>query len=204
MKLPPEQEAIRAKCFHPSGTFVNFNKEEIEQSIPKRFEKQWQNHSDRTAITTRQHALTYDQVNQGANCLAAAILGQRGGRQEPIALLLEQGASAISAILGVLKAGKIYVPLDTTYPRARIQFILDDSQAAVIVTNGKNFSLAHELAKHKHCELLNVDELDAGSFVKEPDLYISPDSLAWILYTSGSTGQPKGVVQTHRNVLHIS
>ena len=201
-KLPRSQELIGAKCFHPTGTFVEFNKEEIEQSIPKRFEEQARKYSNRTAITAGNHALTYDQLNQGANRLSGAILSQQRDRQEPIALLLEQGASAISAILGVLKAGKIYVPLDTTYPQARIEYILEDSQAAVIVTNNRNFSLACELAKHNRCQLLNIDELDASSFVEEPDSSISPDSLAWILYTSGSTGQPKGVVQTHRNVLH--
>ena len=106
-KLPPSQELIGGKCFHPTGTFVEFNKEEIEQSIPKRFEEQARKYSDRTAITTGNHVLTYDQLNQGANRLSVAILSQRGDRQEPIALLLEQGASAISAIFGVLKAGKI-------------------------------------------------------------------------------------------------
>src|SRR6266508_3466825 len=201
-KLAPSQELIGSKCFHPTGTFVEFNKEEIEQSIPKRFEEQARKYSDRTALIIGNHALTYDQLDQGANRLSGAILSQRGDRQEPIALLLEQDASAISAILGVLKTGKIYVPLDTTYPQARIEYILEDSQAAVIVTNNRNFSLACELAKHNRCRLLNIDELDASSFVEESDSYISPDSLAWILYTSGSTGQPKGVVQTHRNVLH--
>ena len=202
MKLPPSQELLQAKCFHPTGTFVEFNKDEIEQSIPKRFEEQARKYSNRTAVVTRNQTLTYDQLNQGVDRLAGAILHQRGGRQEPIALLLEQSASAISTILGVLKAGKIYVPLDTTYPQARIEYILEDSQAPVIVTNNRNFLLARELAKHNGCQLLNIDELDPISFVEEPDSHISPDSLAWILYTSGSTGQPKGVIQTHRNVLH--
>ena len=202
MKLPPSQELLQAKCFHSTGTFVEFNKDEIEQSIPKRFEQQARKYSNRTAVVTRNQTLTYDQLNQGVDRLAGAILHQRGGRQEPIALLLEQSASAISTILGVLKAGKIYVPLDTTYPQARTEYILEDSQAPVIVTNNRNFLLARELAKHNACQLLNIDELDPISFVEEPDSHISPDSLAWILYTSGSTGQPKGVVQTHRNVLH--
>jgi amino acid adenylation domain-containing protein len=202
VKLPPSQELLQAKCFHSTGTFVEFNKDEIEQSIPKRFEEQARKYSNRTAVVTRNQTLTYDQLNQGVDRLAGAILHQRGGRQEPIALLLEQSASAISTILGVLKAGKIYVPLDTTYPQARIEYILEDSQAPVIVTNNRNFLLARELAKHNGCQLLNIDELDPISFVEEPDSHISPDSLAWILYTSGSTGQPKGVVQTHRNVLH--
>jgi len=202
VKLPPSQELLQAKCFHSTGTFVEFNKDEIEQSIPKRFEQQARKYSNRTAVVTRNQTLTYDQLNQGVDRLAGAILHQRGGRQEPIALLLEQSASAISTILGVLKAGKIYVPLDTTYPQARIEYILEDSQAPVIVTNNRNFLLARKLAKHNGCQLLNIDELDPISFVEEPDSHISPDSLAWILYTSGSTGQPKGVVQTHRNVLH--
>jgi non-ribosomal peptide synthetase component F len=74
--LPPEQEAIRAKCFHPSGSFVEFKKEEIEQSIPDRFERQVARYPDRIAVKTRGHTFTYDELNRAANRVAHAILDQ--------------------------------------------------------------------------------------------------------------------------------
>src|SRR3990167_1064135 len=90
--LPPEQEAIRAKCFHPTGTFVEFKKEEVEQSIPDRFEKIVRMYPDRIAVKTRNHTLTYDALNKAANRVARAILAQSGEGDEPIALLLENDA----------------------------------------------------------------------------------------------------------------
>src|SRR3989337_270563 len=137
----PSQEAIRARCFHPSGVFVEFKKEEIEQSIPDRFEQQVAKYPNRIAVKTRNHTLTYDALNKGANRVARAILAQRGDGNEPIALLLENDASMIAGILGVLKAGKIYVPLDPSLPSARLAYILEDSQAALVLTNTRIASL---------------------------------------------------------------
>ena len=119
MDQTPEQQAIQAKCFHPSGTFVAFRKEDIEQSLPDRFQRQAHQFPDRIAIKTRTHQFTYDQLNQAANRVARAILAQRGIGEEPIALLIEQGAPQIIAMLGVFKAGKIAVALDPSYPRER-------------------------------------------------------------------------------------
>jgi len=133
--LPPEQQAIRAKCFHPSRTFVEFKKEEIEQSIPDRFEKIVGKYPERIAVKTRNHTLCYDAVNKAANRMARAILRERGDGAEPVALLLDHEAPMIAAILGVLKAGKFYVPLDPTHPQSRLACLLEDSQAALIVTN---------------------------------------------------------------------
>ena len=117
--LPPEQKALRTKCFHPSGLFVEFKKQEIEQSIPGRFEKIVRQYPERLAVKTKDRSLTYGELNQAANRIAHAILAKRGQGSEPIALLLENDASMIAAILGVLKAGKIYVPMDPSLPRAR-------------------------------------------------------------------------------------
>jgi amino acid adenylation domain-containing protein len=201
VNLPPEQAAIRAKCFHPKGKFVEFKKEEVEQSIPERFEKIVRQFPARVAVKTRNSIQTYDELNKTANRIARAILAECGEDNEPIAVLLEQGAAAIAAILAALKAGKIVVPLDSSYPRARTSYMLEHSQAAHIVTNNKNYSLASELARNG-IELLNIDDIDVSSPTGDPEFFISPDVLAYILYTSGSTGQPKGVLQNHRNVLH--
>src|SRR5882762_5057906 len=125
MKPAASQDQIRARCFAPMGSHVEFDKAATERSIPERFDEQARKYSGRTAISTRTHSLTYRELNQNANGLAAALLRQRGRGQEPVALLFEQGASAILAMLGVLKAGKFYVPLDTAYPRARVEYILE-------------------------------------------------------------------------------
>ena len=118
-QLPPEQQAIRAKCFHPTGIFVEFKQEEIEQSIPERFEKIVRQYPKRIAVKTHHHNLTYDELNKAANRIARAILARAGEGQEPVALLFEHGASIVAAILGILKAGKIYVSLDPAFPQTR-------------------------------------------------------------------------------------
>jgi len=199
--LPPEQQAIRAKCFHPTGTFIEFKKEEIEQSIPDRFERIVRLYPDRLAVKTKGQQLTYEELNYAANRVARAILAQRGPRQEPIALLFDHDARIIPAVLGVLKAGKIYVPLDPSYPEARAAGILEDSQAELMLTDNKNYFIGQELARHVR-HIINVDELDPHLSTENLSLSIPPDTLAFIVYTSGSTGQPKGVIQDHRNALH--
>src|ERR671917_1932105 len=121
----PEQ----VRRVHPTNAFIRFEKEETEQSIPQRFEQQVGRYPDRLAVKTRNHQLSYAALNKVANCVARALLAQRGDGVESIALLLEHDASMIAAILGVLKAGKVYVPLDPSFPYARNEYILEDSQA---------------------------------------------------------------------------
>jgi amino acid adenylation domain-containing protein len=200
---PPfqEQEARRHRVA-PVNPFIEFGKEEIEQSIPDRFEQQVRRYPGKTAVKTRKDELTYATLNQAANRVARAILAERGSGEEPIALILENGAPMIVAILGVLKVGKTYVPLDPSLARARIMYIVEDSSAGLIVTNGQNLSLAEGLAGSRH-QVIDIDRLDSALSTEDLGLTISPDTLSWILYTSGSTGHPKGCVQSHRNVLHF-
>ena len=195
----PEQ----VRRIHPTNAFIRFAKEETERSIPQRFEQQVRRYPDRLAVKRRNQQLSYAALNKVANRVARALLAQRGEGAESIALLLEHNASMIAAILGVLKAGKVYVPLDPSFPYARNAYILEDSQAGLIITNNENRSLAESLRESGH-SLSNIDEIDATLSDENVNLSISADNLANIIYTSGSTGQPKGVVQNHRNLLNVA
>ncbi len=199
--LSPGQRAIRAKCFHPSATCVEFQEQEIEQSIPERFEKIVRLFPNRLAVKTSTGELTFDQLNNAANRVAKAILRMRGEQPEPVALLFDQGAPAIIAILSVLKVGKFYVPLEPSPSLGRSKDILTDSAADLIVTNAKSLSMAAALAKGGR-QLINIDDLEDDESKENPGVSIKPEALAYIVYTSGSTGHPKGVAQSHRYVLY--
>lgn len=181
--------------------FTKFEKDEIEQSIASRFEKQVSMFSDRVAIKTDSTKISYSELNKIANTIAHAILSELGEAQESVSLLFEHGPLAIAAILGILKAGKIYVPLDPSYPLSRLEYMLKDSQSSLLVTNNKSLSLARDLSQNR-IPILNFHEIDTNCPSNNININVSPDRLACILYTSGSTGKPKGVVDNHRNVLH--
>lgn len=198
-----QQRIIQSRLLHPTGIFYRFEKEDIEQSVSARFEKQVEKYPDRIAIKDRDTQITYVQLNRNANRLARSILAHRGDTAEPIVLLLEHGVPAITGIFGVLKAGKFYVPLDPLYPFARNTYMLSDSQAQLIVTDNKNLDIARKLTGNS-LRIINIDGIDPSLSDQNLGFPISPDSLAYIIYTSGSTGQPKGVFNNHRNLLHIA
>jgi amino acid adenylation domain-containing protein len=181
--------------------FVEFRREDTEQSVPERFEQQVTRFPDRIAIKTPDQLLTYNTLNQRANRIARAIREARGDTEEPVALVFTHGAPMIAALLGVLKVGKIVVPLEPAQPIARLSAIVEDSQAGLLVTDARSLPLAEGLTR-VGVSILSVDEVAGARSGENLGLPLSPDRLMQIMYTSGSTGRPKGVVQNHRNVLH--
>src|SRR5215470_18297880 len=88
VRLPPEQQAIRDRCFHPAGDFVEFPKEDVEQSIPARFEKIVSTYADRVAIKFETQSLKYGELNSQANRLARSVIDRLGNKPEPVAIFL--------------------------------------------------------------------------------------------------------------------
>jgi len=232
LHVDDEDLSFRADSIRPTNAFIEFRRDEIEQSIADRFAVQVEKYPRRMAIKSKHYQWTYEELQAVVDRIARSILNARGLGEERVALLFEHEAPMIGGMLGTLRAGKTYVPLDPHHPQERLAQIIEHSQATVILTNNKNLPLAEKLinrlwsavaeqsggtALNEHLarepkapsplrsagalQIINVDNLNSAvAPVTLP--VVKPDSLAYILYTSGSTGQPKGVMQNHRNVLH--
>jgi len=186
----------------PSNPYEAFPASAVEQSIVARFEEQARKHSQKTAVECAAGSLTYEQLDRAASQLAAAIVKLRGTESEPVALLVSHGIPQIVAILGALKAGKIYVPLDPAYPAARNAVVLNDLRPKLIVCDERHHRMAAHIAAG--AQVLNMSELAGDTHEGTLDIAIEPDRPAVIIYTSGSTGKPNGLVHSHRNVLHAT
>ena len=195
-----KQQGIHAKRVYSDGALVQFKNEEIQESIPGRFEKHVRRYPDSIAFKTKRRTLSWLALNRAANRVARTVLATYQNGENPIALMVDQENSIIAG-MGVLKTGGFYVPLAPSHPHARNSYILNETGATLILTDSKHIALTTELAE-KNCEVVNIDELDPALSTEDLRLPISPDAFAYIAYTSGSTGEPKGVVNTHCRVIH--
>ena len=186
----------------PTRRFVRFEEADVEQSVAERFPSRVAMYPDRLAIKSETHALTYAELNRFANSIAHTILTRTSRKGDQVGLLFRQQAPMIAASLGALKAGRVYVALDPTYPKARQDFILEDAGVGIILTDSDLFEQAEGMAKGRI--VVDVGTFDPEDSAQNPGLSISPDAGTYIVYTSGSTGKPKGVVENQRNVLHFT
>ena len=144
-------------------------------------------------------ALSYGDLEQRANQLAHLLAARGVGRGERVALLLERGPGLLTALLAVLKTGAAYVPLDPAYPVARLAALVADAAPRLVLVRGAFGGLALAAAV-----VLDLDAMEAeqgAQPAESPAANIAPTDPAYLVYTSGTTGEPKGVVVTHANLL---
>ena len=180
---------------------LEFRPEAANRSIAERFAHVVAQVPAAPAILDQEVSWTYAKLNERSDRLAVAISDTYTEEQEPVLLLFDRVPMAIAAMLACIKIGRPYVPLSPSNPRSRIDHIREDSGATLLLTEPSCSVLAEEIASSS-LPTLDAQAIMAVNSVVRPSRPVSADAPVWILYTSGSTGLPKGVVQTHRNILH--
>ncbi len=175
-----------------------------QQTVVDLFETQVQREPDHLAVVFEglheTQSLTFRELNIQANQLAHHLMSLEVGPDTLVGLYAERSIAFVVGILGILKAGGAYVPLDPAYPKARLQFMLDDSQVPVLLTQTH---LRERLPSSK-AYIVELDQDRVTDSGENPSRQSGPEHLAYMIYTSGSTGKPKGVLINHRGFTNLS
>ncbi|MDZ8095167.1 MAG: amino acid adenylation domain-containing protein [Nostoc sp. DedQUE05] len=169
-----------------------------QKCIARLFEEQVERTPDAVAVSFQSQLLTYQQLNCQANKLAHHLQKLGVGPEVRVGICVERSLSIAVGLLAILKAGGAYVPLDPRSPQERLNYMLSDSQASVLLTDSSN--ALSQLP-------LTVVCLDKSDFCQNseenPVSKVTPENLAYVIYTSGSTGKPKGVAMSHRSLANL-
>src|SRR4029077_16516464 len=173
-----------------------------DQCIQQLFEEQARRTPEAVAVVFEDRQLTYAQLNARANQLAHHLCRLGVGAEVLVGLCVERSLEMVIGLLGILKAGGAYVPLDPDYPPERLQFMAEDAQVAVLLTEKKFRDLLWTSGAPEICleeqwgEIAQQSKAEGGGF-------LDPRYLAYVIFTSGSTGRPKGVGVEHRSIVRL-
>lgn len=174
-----------------------------EKHVHQLFEEQVEKNPQAVALMYGDETWTYQELNEKANQIAHYLLRQGLKPEDRVGIFMERSFELYMGILGILKAGGAYVPIDPDYPMERIQYMLEDSQITTILTQEKTLARLDTM-EGIHVLCLDDDQAKWVQEKKENPLTVgSGDHLAYIMYTSGSTGQPKGTAIVHRNIVRL-
>ncbi len=169
------------------------------KTIHELFEEQVEKTPDNVAVVLGTKALTYEELNRRSNQLARLLRKKGAGSENIVAIMAERSIEMIVGIIGILKAGSAYLPIDPEYPRERIEYMLKDSGANILLSHnslGENISYWGEIIK------LDEESVYTES-INNLQIVNTPNHLAYVIYTSGTTGNPKGAMIEHRNVVRL-
>ena len=171
----------------------SFNREvppKTAGGLHRMFEMWAEKTPDKTALIARDGEFTYEELNRKANALAHSLLELGVKKEDRIAFMLGRDSRIPVSMLGIMKAGCAYIPVDPEYPRERVEHVITDSDARFILTDGQS-----EIERS-----LDINELLKNENTDNPGIAVHHDQLCYIIYTSGSTGKPKGVMLTHGGI----
>lgn len=189
--LPGEEAALLARA----GNVADYPR---DLTLVSAFEAVAAQHATRAAVSDETTILSYAELNAWANRIAHRLLERSVKADELVGLLVGRTWHIPAGMLGILKAGGGYLPIDPDYPEDRIRFMVSDSGVRVIVCDAAHAELARTLVPH-----VVVIEQTSGAGESNPPARVKPHDLAYVIYTSGSTGRPKGCMIEHRNVVQL-
>jgi amino acid adenylation domain-containing protein/non-ribosomal peptide synthase protein (TIGR01720 family) len=193
-----EQREMNQILFDFNNTSRPYPKEKTILDI---FTEQVSINPDAIAVVFKDVALTYNELNSRANQLANLLVKKGIDTESPVCVCMNRSHSLLISILAVMKAGGVYIPIDPEYPQVRLEYIIGDSKADIIITETESdwFDFS------SGCELIILDrdkEIINQQPVSNIDLHTGPGNLAYVIYTSGSTGNPKGAMIEHKGMLN--
>ena len=221
--ITPDQE----KLIDSFNDYPNFNEDEIKNYLTKqnkvfipenikllheRFEKVVEQIPNETALICSDAQFTYEELNNEANKLANSLIKKGVKPKDKIAFILNRNSRVLIVILGILKSGASYIPIDVEYPQKRIEHIINDSNSKFLLSTNDLFSdvvggssidddsVRGNDSSIADGSLLDIDKLLENEDISKPNVTISPNDLAYSIYTSGSTGIPKGVLIEHHSI----
>ena len=169
-----------------------------DATIARLFEMAALKYADRTAVVCGGSRITYRELNRKANRLASRLRGYGVGSETMVGLCVERSVEMVVALLAILKAGGAYVPFDASYPRERLEFMIEDTKTQLMVTQKSLMTVA----AGRPVTTILADDVIEGS-EDNPAPTGGPRNLAYVMYTSGSTGRPKGVLVENRAVVRL-
>ncbi|WP_164019661.1 non-ribosomal peptide synthetase [Pyxidicoccus trucidator] len=190
------------------GALDGFNRTgrdyDTASTIPARFDAWARETPDALAVSFEDEQLTFSALAERANRLAWHLRSKGVGPEVRVAVCLERSVEQLVALLGILKAGGVFVPLDPTYPRERLAYVIQQSGAPLALTRSH---LRGTVVPEGTYDLLCLDqeaEALAAAPTHAPEVTLAPEGAAYVIFTSGSTGRPKGAVIAHRSALNLA